>query len=94
MEYKVTKPAGQQWNTLLDSVVTVLKYNKSTIDHVIYIRILYDVIVSYLTVFTDYFLNSTNNKTEFTELTRVPEEHFEMKLQEGYFLKYPNFRIF
>ena len=28
-----TKPSGRQWNRLLDAVVTIIKYNKSTIDH-------------------------------------------------------------
>ena len=32
------KPVVIQWNILLDAVVTILKYNKITIDHVIYIN--------------------------------------------------------
>ena len=32
-----TKPAGRQWNRLLDVVVKILDYKKSTIDHAIYI---------------------------------------------------------
>ena len=35
------------------------------------------------TVSTNDFLNTTNNKNAFTELTRVFKEHFEMKVQEG-----------
>ena len=42
----------------------------------------------------DDFLNTTNNETEFPEITRVFKENFEMKLQEGSVLKYLNFRIF
>ena len=34
-----TKPARQQWSRLIDAVVTILKYNKSTIDHAIYIKV-------------------------------------------------------
>ena len=30
-----TKIAGRQWNIILDAVVTILKYNKGTIDHAI-----------------------------------------------------------
>ena len=30
-----TKPTGIQWNRLLDVVVSILKYKKSTIDHAI-----------------------------------------------------------
>ena len=37
-----TKPAGIQWNYLLDEVVTILKYNKITIDHAIYIKVFSD----------------------------------------------------
>ena len=43
---------------------------------------------------TDGVLNTTNNETSFPELTRVSEEQFEIKFQEGYVLKYLNFRIF
>ena len=35
-----TNLAGRQWNRLLDAVVTILKYKKSTIDHAIYIKVL------------------------------------------------------
>ena len=65
-----TKPAGQQWNILLDAVVTILKYKKITIYHAIYIKVFTDVTVSYLTVSTDDVLNTTNNETEFPEITR------------------------
>ena len=50
--------------------------------------------MSYLTVSTDDFFNSTNNETAFPELTRVFEEHFELKFQEGSILNYLNFRIY
>ena len=89
-----TKPAGIQWNRLLDAVVTFLKYKKSTIDHAIYIRVITDDTVSYLTVSTDDVLNTTNNEKSFPEPTRVFKEHFDMKVQEGSVIKYLNFRIF
>ena len=54
-------PAGRQWNRLLAAVVTILEYKKSTIYHAIYIKVFSDVTVSYLTVFTDDVLNTTNN---------------------------------
>ena len=88
-----TKPAGIQYNRLLDAVVTIIKYKKSIIDHDIYINFFIDGTVSYLTVYT-YVLNNTNNKTAFPELTRVFTEHFEMKLQEGSVLRYLNFLLF
>ena len=91
---QVTKSAGQQWNRLLCEVVTILKYKKSTNDHAIYIKFFTDGTVSYLAVSTGDALNNTNNETEFPELTRVSDEHFEMKVQEGSVLKYLNFRIF
>ena len=88
---KGTKSAGRQWNRLLDAVVTILKYRKSTIDHAIFIKVFDDSTVSYLTVSTDYVINTTNNENAFPELTRVFKEKFEMKVQEGSVLKYLNF---
>ena len=55
------KPARRKWNILLDSVVTILKYKKSTIDHAIYIKIFNGGIVYYLILYTDDVLNTTNN---------------------------------
>ena len=78
-----TKPSGIQRNRILDTVVTTIKYKKSTIDHVIYIKVFTGGTVSYPTVSTDDFLNNTNNETAFPELTRVFKQHLEMKVQEG-----------
>ena len=64
-----TKQAGRQWNRLLDEVVAILIYKKSTIYHAIYIKIFTDGTVYYLTVSTDYFLNNNNNEAVFPELT-------------------------
>ena len=86
-----TKPARLQWNRILYAVVTILKYKKRTIYYAIYIKVLYDGTVSYITVSTDYILNTNNNETAFPELRRVFEEHFEMKVQEVSVLKYLNF---
>ena len=55
-----TKPSGRQWNRLLD-VLTIIKYKKRKIDHAIYIRVLSDGAVSYLSVSTDDVINTTNN---------------------------------
>ena len=79
---KVTKPSGRQWNIILDAVVNIIKYKKSTIDHSIYITVFSDGTVSYLTVSTDDVLNTTNNENKFPELKRAFKEHFEMKVQE------------
>ena len=86
--------AGRQWNILLDSVVTIIKYKKSKIDHAIYIKCFTDGTVSYLAVSTDYVLNTTTNEKSFPDLTRFFKEHFEIKVQEGSVIKYLNFRIF
>ena len=51
-------------------MVTIIKYKKITIDHAIYIKVLYDVTVSYLKFSMDDVLNATNNKISFPELTR------------------------
>ena len=66
-----TKPDGRHWNILIDAVFIILKYNKNTIDHAIYIKVFTDRTVSYLTISTNNFLNNNNIKTAFTELTRV-----------------------
>ena len=58
-----TKPAGRKWNTLIYAVVTILEYNKSTIDYAIYIKVFTDGTVSYIIVYTYDVLNITNNDT-------------------------------
>ena len=68
---QVTKPAGIQCNRLLDAVVTIIEYKKSTIDHAIYIKVFDYGTLSYLTVSTADVLNTTNNENAFHELTRV-----------------------
>ena len=75
-------------------MAAILKYNKITIYHAIYIKLFYGGTIYYITVSTDDFLNNTNNETEFPEQKIFFEEHFDMKVQEVYFLKYPSFRIF
>ena len=57
------------------------------------IKVFSDGTVSYPTVSTYSAPNTTNNETEFPELTRVFEEHFEMKVQEGSVIKYLYLRI-
>ena len=67
------KVASRQWNWLLDAVVKILRYKKSTIYHEIYIKVFSDGTVSFLTVYTDDFLNTTDGETEFPALRRVFE---------------------
>ena len=73
-------------------MVEIIKYKKSTIDNAIYIKVFTDVTVSYLTVYTDDILSTTNNETLLLETTRVFEEHFEMKVQEVSVIKLLHFR--
>ena len=89
-----TKPARQQWNQILDSVVTILKYKKITIYHVIYIKEFYGGILYDLTVSNDDVINTTTNQTVFPKLRRKYENYFEMKVQERCVLNYLIFRIF
>ena len=49
----------------------IIKYNKSTIDHAIYIKVFTNGTVPYLTVSTDNILNTTNDETECPELTKT-----------------------
>ena len=81
------KPSGQQQNSLRDEVVKSIKYKKSTIDNAIYTKVFSDGTVSYRAVYTDDVLNNTNNEESFPELTRVFEEAFGIKVQEGSVLK-------
>ena len=69
-----------KWNLILDSVVTILKYKTIIIYHAIYIKVLYNGPMSYITVSNHDVINTTNNETEFTELRRVLEEVFEIKV--------------
>ena len=73
---------------------TIIKYKNIKIDHDIYIKVFTDGTVSYLKVSTDDVINNTNYETAFPELTKVFEEHFEMKVQKGQVLKYLSFRIY
>ena len=66
-----TKPAGRQWNRLLDAVVTIIKYKKSKIQHDIFTKVFTDVTLYYLTVSSDDVINTNNNQTALPELTRV-----------------------
>ena len=71
----------------------ILKYKEIAIYYSIYIKVFFDGKFSYITVSTDDVLKTNNNETEFTELRRVFEEAFDMKVQEGYFLKCLNLGI-
>ena len=75
-------------------MVTIIEYNKITIDFFIYIKVFSDGTVSYIKFSADNVLNTTNNRTAFTEIRRVVEEDFEIKVQEGSVLKYLNFQIY
>ena len=94
MEFRAKKTAGQKCNIILDTVVTIIKYIKITIDHDIYIKVLSDGTVSYLKVYTNGVLNTSTNDIAYPEPRTVFEEVFYNKVQEGYVLKYLNFRIF
>ena len=61
MEFSEKKLDRRQWNQLLDAVGIILKYKKIAIYHTIYIKILSDGKISYITVYTNYFLNTHNN---------------------------------
>ena len=50
-----TEPSGQQWNRLLDALVPIIKYKKSTIDLAIYIKVFSDGTVSYFIASIDDF---------------------------------------
>ena len=68
-----TKPAGKEWNRVLDAVVTIIIYKKGKIDHVISMKVLSDGTVYYLKVPTYDAINTYNNEKEFFELRKVFE---------------------
>ena len=74
-------------------MVTIIKYKKSTIDHATYIKVFDDSALSYITVSTDDVLNTTNDENTFPELKKLFKDHFEMKVQEGSFIKNLSFQI-
>ena len=65
------KLSQQKWNQLFYEMVTNMKYKKSTIDRVIYIKVFSDGTVSYLTVSTDDVMNKTTSETTFPELRKL-----------------------
>ena len=64
------KPAGRQWNRCIDAVVKIIRHKKIIIDNEIYIKLLSNGEVTYLTVSTDDVLNTTYNGTAFNELNK------------------------
>ena len=77
-----TKPPGLQYNQLLDAVVTMMKYEKSTISHDIYINVFSNGIVSYVSFNINGVLNNTNNETSFPELRRVFKKILILKFKK------------
>ena len=75
-------------NPILDSVVTITRYKKTTIYRVIYIKNFYDETVYYLSFYTDDDLKTADNETYVADLIRVSEEAFKIKFQEVFVFKY------
>ena len=62
-------------------MVKIIKYDKIIIDHAIYIKVLYDITVPCITVFTYDVLKISNYDTSLPELRRFLEEAFYIKVQ-------------
>ena len=63
---------------LLGVVVTIIKYNKITMYHSIYIKVLSGVTVSYST-FSDYdIMNTKYEEIAFPKLRKVFKEEFDI----------------
>ena len=80
------KEQNQPSDNIIDSLMQwlqLLDIRKKTIIHAMYIKVLYDVTVSYPKVSTDDVLNTTNNKTEFTELRRVFKKILRLKSKKN-----------
>ena len=59
-----------------------------------YVKICFNVTVSYLTVSTNDFLNNTNNNKAFQEIKILFEDNFKITTQKGSVLKHLNFSIY
>ena len=59
----------------------MIKNKKSTIYHDIYIKVFYDRTLSYIKVSTDHYINTIEKDTSVTELIRVFEEDFDIRVQ-------------
>ena len=79
-EIQGTNIERRQWNKILNALLTLLKHQKITIDHAIYIEVFYDGNSYYLRVTTDDFLNDTNTETAFTEPIKVFQEESEINI--------------
>ena len=66
----------------MESVVTIPKYKKIAIDRAIFIKVLSDGTVSYPTVSTFYFINTTNIETAFPELRRFLKNYLRLNSKE------------
>ena len=71
----------------------MMKYKKSTIYRTINIKVFSEKYFYYLSEFTNYVLNTTNNKKNFALLNNLFEENFKIKIQEGSLLKYLKIHI-
>ena len=60
-------------------MVIINKYKKIITDNAIYIKLFFDVSVSYLTVSIDDVLNNNNNETVFTEFRRFLKKLLRLK---------------
>ena len=65
-----TNLEARHWNSHLDAVVKIILHKRITIDHVIYVKH-YHGTISYITVFMDDVLNTTNSCETFVELKHV-----------------------
>ena len=55
------QPTGRQWNRLLDTVFTILKYTKRKVDHSIYVKGFSEKTESYLRFSTSDVLRESLN---------------------------------
>ena len=85
--------AGQQYNRLLNAVVTTMDYKKITIDHVLYINLLSGGTVYCITVSNDDVLNTTNNQIPFTELIIFLRKFLRIKSKKYIYLSIGHLKI-
>ena len=75
-----------KWNLILDSVVTILKYKTIIIYHAIYIKVLYNGPMSYITVSNHDVINTTNNETELLNSEEFLKKFLRLKYKKDMFL--------
>jgi hypothetical protein len=89
-----TKPAGRQWNDILTTVLTKLKFQRNHVDHGVFIYVSDDETKKILLcISTDDFLCAFTHQHLYDDLCTNLKGYFEITTKTGPVLHYLNLRI-